>query len=200
MNARYELNECWIIPTMAFSYLADLALRDPKQPSSLSSVDRHFTNCLHLSKRQFVLPISFAKWASCFACHIRRILGRTAKPKVGGINAGWVISVGTIMKNPQTSWYRSKMENPTDPGSGHRFPVMAARHPTVSTSISVSRPNPTGIRESNLGKESVWCARRKSLRSQVLGSNLHRYYSLCPVGLLAHRAFSLSSDPPMIAI
>lgn len=136
--------------------------------------------------------ISFSKCRSVLARCVSRIFKCTAKPQMGRINAGRIVTTGAIVKNHHAFRNGPEVKNPTNPVSCFLFLVVQSVQFAVSFRILLSNPNPARFSRPNLRKESFWRERRKSLRTEIIGRNLLHRLVICPVGLQARRAFLIS--------
>lgn len=108
------------------------------------------------------------------------------------INTGRIVATRAIVKDHHAFGNRTEVKNPANPVSRFLFSLRKRIQLTIAMRVFFAHPEPARSRGPNLGKEPFWGEWRKSLRLQVLGRNLCHRLVICPVGLLAHRAFLIS--------
>lgn len=100
-----------------------------------------------------------------------------SKEKMLGINTRRVVSSGAIMKHTKTIWNRANVQNPRSP---RRY--CHTSKPGVNATVSfvrASRPNPTRIGFIDFRPKPARECFGKTLRSQILRSNLSSHSLVC---------------------
>lgn len=123
---------------------------------------------------EFMLHPQLPEWHLTLAVTVVNIITRGSKPQMGWINAQFVISIGTVVKNPTPAWHWSIVENPRCNVSAY---VSATSSSPADTSIPGSEPsacpNPASIRFLDFRPEAKWEGFGKPLRTEITVSNVH---------------------------
>jgi len=140
-----------------------------------------------------IFSVKMAMSSCAFFIHVLVVLGLCSKPKVSRINTRRVVSTGAVVQYKKPFWYWAYVQNPRRSLGRNRsgFVKPFVYFPMAKIRFSGS-PNPTRLGFSNLGPKSFGKTWGKTLLCQVLRGNLDHSSLSCAVGLLAHRAFSLS--------
>lgn len=137
---------------------------------------------------------SFSSTTSAPLAHIGKIVLFISKPQMGRINAGRIISTWAIMTNVKSIWNWTVIQNPTRPCGGNHF-LKSSIYCPISIFSSASRPIPATICFFNLFPKAFRKVLRKSLRSQIFGSNLN-HHRLCADRVTGPSALLLFCQSP----
>lgn len=125
------------------------------------------------SYRMLFRPCSFFN-------RIKSIILFCSQPKVFWVYARRIIFRRTIVKNAQSFWNWSSMNNPRSKMSPNAlFGWSSTCDISIPKRTFASSPNPTFFSFPDFGPESFWKRFGKSLRSKILGCNLRHIRLVC---------------------
>lgn len=156
-------------------------------------VGKAASNFSYLIDRELTRWVSFSRQCSALVRRIVGILLVSSKPKMARVHTRRVVSLGTIMEHKKPTWYWPEVDNPTS-SVCHDLTTasVALSEIPISSFVSVASPQPAAIRFVDLRPKPCRERFRKTLRSQVLRSNLDHSSVSTPFGLQAQRRFPLT--------
>jgi len=162
-----------VLPSLAIDDAVNNSVRDPemfmKTPvgpllRGLQASHLQHQVCYQLG---FSLLFTAKMYVSPLFVSVLDVLKLCPKPKMVRIYTRWIVA---FVKNAHAFWNGAAIQNPTSAVSADfngSTPELA-----VSIRMPVRCPNPTSIAFLNLGPKSFGERLGKTLRSQILGSNL----------------------------
>ena len=145
---------------------------------------KKFNNLFHFLKIKLSSVLAFAYYKSSFSQCVLSIIRMCSQKQVAWVYArphiARMANKHSIVDGSEEKYPRCSMRP--------KRPVIttASSNLTVSSFVYGSSPQPTGWSFSDLGKESFWKRRRKSLRLQIFRSNFDQ----------GHNKFSLFCSAP----
>jgi hypothetical protein len=159
------------------------------------------SNFFDLFPRQFVQVLTFSINELTLSHAILHVLQMGAKPKMFWTYAKRSIGNRTVVIYLETFWNRASVQNPSN-SMGAKPPYRSVSlvyqsAPDLSIAIGgrTSSPEPARISFTDLGPESAWQRRGKTLRSKVLGCNLDHSSVFAARGYWPWAALSFSQEP-----
>lgn len=166
---------------------------------AVMSSKRHGYDLIHNGSCEFG-GLSIPKRSPSLGPHIPNVVRLTAKPQVGGVYAKRIVSIRAIMQNMKPFWNWANHNDPRcsmstyAPAFFGRRKRRTPKYFSIAIRTFATSPNPTRVSLDHPPPKSFWKVIGKVLRSQIFRSNLHHWFNICPIALLARRAFLLSPN------
>lgn len=156
--------------SLAHCELSGKGSNESASPIFFASLTNHFPS-------QFMSRIIFASLraisSSPLFVAIAHIIRLCAKPKVVRVDAGRVISFGTVVEYKQSFGNRTVVKYPRSNRRSNRATMFESSVDLpVAVDVLRTRPQPTGFGLFHLCPKSLWEGLGKSLRSKVINGNL----------------------------
>lgn len=165
-----------------------------------------FSHLINLKLGEFsvvAFVATLGTFAFSFLRSVLHVLNLGSDPEMGRINAGRIITTGTIVKDKQSFWNWPKVNHPRSTACQKRHSVCSFSfiNLTIAMLVFARYPNPTRFGLCHLFPKAFCKGGRESLINHPLRSNVvHRLVSLPVVDSRSLRAFLLYVSLPLMSI